>query len=100
MIAETFSIRRQEGSRSRLRRMRVAMEFESTFVRKPVEVSPLVFRIRRNVQIDGKNGVQVEVQARCRPQKVDLTLCSSFFEPVFSMESTKNVFHPDPAIGG
>ena len=28
------------------------------------EVSPLVFRIRRNVQTDGKNGVQVEVQAR------------------------------------
>src|SRR5438034_11422469 len=28
------------------------------------EVSPLLFRIRRNVQTDGKNGVQVEVQAR------------------------------------
>jgi uncharacterized Zn finger protein len=28
------------------------------------EASPLVFRIRRNVQTDGKNGVQVEVQAR------------------------------------
>jgi hypothetical protein len=28
------------------------------------EVSPLVFRIRRNVQTDAKNGVQVEVQAR------------------------------------
>ena len=28
------------------------------------EVSPLVFRIRRNVQTDGKGGVQVEVQAR------------------------------------
>ena len=29
-----------------------------------VVLSPLVFRIRRNVQTDGKNGVQVEVQAR------------------------------------
>jgi hypothetical protein len=28
------------------------------------EVSPLIFRIRRNLQIDGKNGMQVEVQAR------------------------------------
>jgi uncharacterized Zn finger protein len=28
------------------------------------EVSPLLFRIRRNVQMDGKGGVQVEVQAR------------------------------------
>ena len=28
------------------------------------EVSPLLFRIRRNLQTDGKNGVQVEVQAR------------------------------------
>ena len=28
------------------------------------EVSPLLFRIRRNVQTDGKGGVQVEVQAR------------------------------------
>lgn len=28
------------------------------------EVYPLVFRIRRNVQVDGKAGVQVEVQAR------------------------------------
>ena len=28
------------------------------------EASPLVFRIRRNVQTDGKGGVQVEVQAR------------------------------------
>jgi hypothetical protein len=28
------------------------------------EVSPLLFRIRRNVQSDGKGGVQVEVQAR------------------------------------
>jgi hypothetical protein len=31
---------------------------------QPAEVSPLLFRIRRNVQIDGKAGVQVEVQAR------------------------------------
>jgi hypothetical protein len=31
---------------------------------QPAEVSPLLFRIRRNVQTDGKNGVQVEVQAR------------------------------------
>src|SRR5947209_14924482 len=30
----------------------------------PAEVSPLIFRIRRNVQTDGKAGVQVEVQAR------------------------------------
>ena len=30
----------------------------------PAEVSPLIFRIRRNVQTDGKSGVQVEVQAR------------------------------------
>jgi uncharacterized Zn finger protein len=29
-----------------------------------VEVSPLLFRIRRNVQSDRKGGVQVEVQAR------------------------------------
>jgi hypothetical protein len=28
------------------------------------EVTPLIFRIRRNVQTDGKAGVQVEVQAR------------------------------------
>ena len=28
------------------------------------EVSPLIFRIRRNLQTDGKNGMQVEVQAR------------------------------------
>jgi hypothetical protein len=28
------------------------------------EVNPLIFRIRRNVQMDGKAGVQVEVQAR------------------------------------
>ncbi len=28
------------------------------------EVSPLIFRIRRNVQTDGKNGTLVEVQAR------------------------------------
>jgi SWIM zinc finger len=28
------------------------------------EATPLIFRIRRNVQTDGKNGVQVEVQAR------------------------------------
>ena len=28
------------------------------------EVSPLLFRLRRNVQTDGKGGVQVEVQAR------------------------------------
>jgi len=28
------------------------------------EASPLVFRIRRNLQTDGKNGMQVEVQAR------------------------------------
>lgn len=28
------------------------------------EATPLIFRIRRNVQIDGKAGVQVEVQAR------------------------------------
>ncbi len=28
------------------------------------DVSPLIFRIRRNVQMDGKSGVQVEVQAR------------------------------------
>jgi hypothetical protein len=28
------------------------------------EVTPLIFRIRRNVQMDGKAGVQVEVQAR------------------------------------
>jgi SWIM zinc finger len=31
---------------------------------QPAEASPLVFRIRRNVQTDGKGGVQVEVQAR------------------------------------
>ena len=31
---------------------------------QPAEVSPLLFRIRRNVQSDGKGGVQVEVQAR------------------------------------
>jgi hypothetical protein len=31
---------------------------------QPTEVSPLLFRIRRNVQSDGKNGMQVEVQAR------------------------------------
>jgi len=30
---------------------------------QPAEASPLVFRLRRNVQTDGKNGVQVEVQA-------------------------------------
>jgi hypothetical protein len=30
----------------------------------PAEVTPLIFRIRRNVQTDGKAGVQVEVQAR------------------------------------
>jgi SWIM zinc finger len=34
------------------------------------EVSPLVFRIRRNVQTDGKNGVQVEVQARITNDEV------------------------------
>jgi hypothetical protein len=34
------------------------------------EVSPLVFRIRRNVQTDGKNGVQVEVQARVTNDEV------------------------------
>jgi len=31
---------------------------------QPAEITPLVFRIRRNVSTDGKNGVQVEVQAR------------------------------------
>src|SRR5207302_1580287 len=36
------------------------------------EVSPLLFRIRRNVQSDGKGGVQVEVQARVfgRPEEL------------------------------
>ena len=34
------------------------------------EASPLVFRIRRNVQTDGKNGVQVEVQARITNDEV------------------------------
>jgi len=34
------------------------------------EVYPLVFRIRRNVQTDGKNGVQVEVQARVTNDEV------------------------------
>ena len=37
---------------------------------QPAEVSPLVFRIRRNVQTDGKNGVQVEVQARITNDEV------------------------------
>ena len=37
---------------------------------QPGEVSPLVFRIRRNVQTDGKNGVQVEVQARVTNDEV------------------------------
>jgi hypothetical protein len=37
---------------------------------QPAEVSPLVFRIRRNVQTDGKNGVQVEVQARVTNDEV------------------------------
>jgi hypothetical protein len=31
---------------------------------QPAEASSLVFRIRRNVLTDGKNGVQIEVQAR------------------------------------
>jgi len=34
------------------------------------EVSPLLFRIRRNVQTDGKGGVQVEVQARVTNDEV------------------------------
>jgi hypothetical protein len=34
------------------------------------EVSPLLFRIRRNVQSDGKGGVQVEVQARVTNDEV------------------------------
>jgi hypothetical protein len=37
---------------------------------QPAEASPLVFRIRRNVQTDGKNGVQVEVQARVTNDEV------------------------------
>jgi len=37
---------------------------------QPGEVSPLVFRIRRNIQTDGKNGVQVEVQARVTNDEV------------------------------
>ena len=37
---------------------------------QPAEASPLVFRIRRNVQTDGKNGVQVEVQARVMNDEV------------------------------
>src|SRR5438445_1973153 len=37
---------------------------------QPGEVSPLVFRIRRNLQTDGKNGVQVEVQARVTNDEV------------------------------
>jgi len=37
---------------------------------QPGEASPLVFRIRRNVQTDGKNGVQVEVQARVTNDEV------------------------------
>jgi hypothetical protein len=37
---------------------------------QPAEVSPFVFRIRRNVQTDGKNGVQVEVQARVTNDEV------------------------------
>jgi hypothetical protein len=34
------------------------------------EASPLLFRIRRNLQTDGKNGVQVEVQARVTNDEV------------------------------
>ena len=37
---------------------------------QPADASPLVFRIRRNVQTDGKNGVQVEVQARVTNDEV------------------------------
>jgi hypothetical protein len=37
---------------------------------QPAEASTLVFRIRRNVQTDGKNGVQVEVQARITNDEV------------------------------
>ena len=37
---------------------------------QPGEASPLMFRIRRNVQTDGKNGVQVEVQARVTNDEV------------------------------
>src|SRR5207245_8111769 len=34
------------------------------------EVSPLIFRIQRNVQTDGKNGTLVEVQARVTNDEV------------------------------
>src|SRR5439155_9563853 len=34
------------------------------------EASPLLFRIRRNVQTDGKGGAQVEVQARVTNDEV------------------------------
>jgi hypothetical protein len=37
---------------------------------QPAETSPLLFRIRRNVQTDGKGGVQVEVQARITNDEV------------------------------
>ncbi len=37
---------------------------------QPGEASPLMFRLRRNVQTDGKNGVQVEVQARVTNDEV------------------------------
>jgi hypothetical protein len=37
---------------------------------QPTEASPLLFRIRRNVQSDGKGSVQVEVQARVTNDEV------------------------------
>jgi len=45
------------------------------------ETSPLIFRIRRNVQIDGKNGVQVEVQARVTNDEAqDMEISSYAFD--------------------
>jgi hypothetical protein len=42
-----------------------------------------------------KRGLSVS----CRPQKVDLALCSNFLKPVFMVQSTENVLASDPARG-
>ena len=53
-------------------------ESMKTHGNQTAKVSPLIYRLRRNVQIDGANGVQVEVEARATDDEAQDLKTSSY----------------------